>query len=122
MAQHNHANGNDAVHQPDGAIAMLKADHLQVGTLFQQYEETPDPYLKQIIAEHVFAELTLHMLLEEAVFYPAFAEQADAEDKPLVEGALRDHQWIRELIADLQDIADDAAFEARFHVLRDHVH
>jgi hypothetical protein len=43
------------MHQPDDAIAMLTADHRQVRALFQQYEDTPDPYLKQIIAEHVFA-------------------------------------------------------------------
>ena len=61
MAQHTHANSNDA-------IAMLTADHRQIRALFQQYEDTPDPYLKQIIAEHVFAELTLHTLLEETVF------------------------------------------------------
>ena len=50
----------------DDAMAMLIADHRQC-TLFQQYEDTSDPYLKQIIAEHVFAELTLHMPLEETV-------------------------------------------------------
>ena len=100
MAQPDHANGNDAMHRPDDAIAMLKADHRQVRTLFQQYEDTPDQYLKQIIAEHVFAE------------------QADAEGKRLVDGALQDHQRVGELMADLQEIDDDAAFEARFHVLR----
>jgi hemerythrin superfamily protein len=98
MAQHTHANGNDALHQPDDAIAMLTADHRQVRALFQQYADTPDPYLKQIIAEHVFAELTLHMLLEETVFYPAFAEQADEEGEGLVGDALQDHQHIKELI------------------------
>ena len=80
-----------------------------------------DPYLKQIIAEHVFAELTLHMLLEETVFYPAFAEQADEEGKRLVSEALQDHQQLRDLIATLQEMDDDAAFEARFQALRDHV-
>ena len=100
---------------------MLTADHRQVRALFQQYEDTPDPYLKQIIAEHVFAELTLHMLLEETVFYPAFAEQADEEGKRLVSDALQDHQQLRDLIATLQEIDDDAAFETRFHALRDHV-
>jgi hemerythrin superfamily protein len=121
MAQHTHANGNDALHQPDDAIAMLTADHRQVRALFQQYADTPDPYLKQIIAEHVFAELELHMLLEETVFYPAVAEQVDEEGKRLVEGALQDHQQIKELIEILQGIDDDAAFEARFHLLREHV-
>ena len=117
MAQPDHANGNDAMHQPDDAIAMLKADHRQVRTLFQQYEDTPDQYLKQIIAEHVFAELALHALLEETIFYPALAELADAEGQQLVDGALQDHQMIQERIADLREIDDDETFEARFHAL-----
>jgi len=114
MAQYDDANSNDA-------MAMLTADHRQVRALFQQYADTPDPYLKQIIAEHVFAELTLHMLLEETVFYPVLAEQADEEGKGLVREALQDHQQIRDLIATLQDVEEDEAFETRFHALRDHV-
>src|SRR5713101_9002562 len=114
MAQYDDANSNDA-------MAMLTADHRQVRALFQQYADTPDPYLQQIIAEHVFAELTLHMLLEETVFYPAFAEQADEEGKRLVREARQDHQQVKELIETLQETDDDAVFEARFHALRDHV-
>jgi len=121
MAQHFHANDDETRHQPDDAIAMLTADHRQVCALFQQYADTPDPYLKQIIAEHVFAELTLHMLLEETVFYPAVAEQADEEGKRLVSEALQDHQQYRMLIETLQESDDDAAFEAGFRALRDHV-
>ena len=114
MAQYDNAHGNDA-------IAMLTADHRQVQALFQQYADTSDPYLKQIIAEHVFAELALHMLLEESVFYPALAEQADEEGKRLVCEALQDHQQLRDLTATLQEVEEDAAFESRFQALRDHV-
>jgi iron-sulfur cluster repair protein YtfE (RIC family) len=121
MAPHIHANDDETRHQPDDAIALLTADHRQVRALFQQYADTPDPYLQQIIAEHVFAELTLHMLLEETVFYPAFAEQADKEGKRLVSQALLDHQQLRDLIATLQDVAEDEVLETRFHALRDHV-
>jgi hemerythrin superfamily protein len=121
MTQHILGHGNDARPQPDDAIAMLKTEHRQVQTLFQQYEDTPDPYLKQIIAEHVFAELTLHMLLEEMVFYTAFAEQSDEAGKQLIREALQDHQQVRDLMATLQEIGDDAAFEDRFHTLRGHV-
>ena len=121
MAQHTHANGNNAIYQPDDAMALLTADHRQVRALFQQYADTPDPYLKQIIAEHVFAELTLHMLLEETVFYPAVAKQTDEEGKGLVSEALQDHQQLRDLIATLQDVAEDEAFETRFHALRGRV-
>ena len=62
MVQHIPANNDETSHQPDDAIAMLEADHRQIRALFQQYADTPDPYLKQIIAEHVFAELVLHTL------------------------------------------------------------
>jgi iron-sulfur cluster repair protein YtfE (RIC family) len=98
---------------------MLTGDHRQVRALFQQYADTPDMYLRQIITEHVFAELTLHMLLEETVFYPAFAEQADEEGKRLVSDALQDHQQVKERIETLQETDDDAAFETRFQALRD---
>jgi hemerythrin-like domain-containing protein len=121
MPQHTHVNDDETRHQPDDAITMLTDDHRQVRALFQQYADTPDPYLQQIIAEHVFAELALHMLLEETVFYPAFAEQADEEGKQLVSDALLDHLQVKELIETLQEIDDDAAFETRFQALRDHV-
>jgi iron-sulfur cluster repair protein YtfE (RIC family) len=121
MAQHIHANAGETNHQPDDAIAMLTADHHQVRALFQQYADTPDPYLKQIIAEHVFAELTLHMILEETVFYPAVAEQSDAEGKRLVSGALQDHQEVKACVEALQETDDDTAFEAEFQALRGQV-
>jgi len=121
MGQHICANDDEPDHQPDDAIALLTADHRQVRALFQQYADTPDPYLRQIIAEHVFAELALHTLLEETVFYPAVAEQADEEGKQLVEAALQDHQQLRELIETLQEIDNDTAFEASFHRLKEHV-
>src|SRR4030095_4421466 len=118
MTQHIHANDDETRHPPDDAIAMLTADHRQVCALFQQYADTPDTYLRQIIAEHIFAELTLHMLLEETVFYPAVAEQADAEGKQMVDVALQDHQEIKALVETLQEIDDDAAFEAQFQALQ----
>jgi len=121
MAQHDHVNEHETIAEPNDAIAMLQADHRQVRTLFQQYEETPDPYLKQIIAEHVFAELALHALLEETIFYPALIDLTLVEGTQLVDSALQAHQMVRERIADLREIDDDEAFEARFHALRDDV-
>ena len=39
----------------------------------------------------------------------------------MVREALQDHQQLRDLIATLQDVEEDEAFEARFQALRDHV-
>jgi len=114
MAQPAHANGHDA-------LAMLTDDHRHVRALFQQYADTLDPYLKQIIAEHVFAELTLHLLLEATVLYPAVAEKADAEGKRLVSEARQDHQQLSNLMEILDEIDDDTAFESSFHALREQV-
>jgi hypothetical protein len=71
---------------------MLTAHRRQVRMPFQQYKDTPGPYLKQIIAEHVFAERTLHMLPEEMVFYPTFTGQADEEGKRLLSDALQERK------------------------------
>jgi hypothetical protein len=43
------------------------------------------------------------------------------EGKRLVDDALQDHQPCREVRATLHKIDDGAAFEVRFHALRDHV-
>ena len=101
MAQYNDANENALMGQ-SAAMARLTADGRQERALFQPYEDTPDPSLQQSIAEHVLAELTRRTWLEETVFYPAFAEQADEEGKRLVSDALQDHAvfeasggWIR---------------------------
>jgi hemerythrin-like domain-containing protein len=112
---------NETIAEPDDAIAILRAEHRQVRTLFQQYADTSDPYLQQIIAEHIFAELTLHMVLEEVIFYPVFAEQSDEAGKQIVSAALQEHLQVRDLIAALQEIDDEAAFASRFAALREHV-
>jgi iron-sulfur cluster repair protein YtfE (RIC family) len=74
-----------------------------------------------MIAAHIGAEFTSHMLLEKTVFYPAFAEQTDEGWKRLISDALQDHQQLRDITAAPQDVAEDEAFETRFHTLRDDV-
>jgi len=122
MAQYEHPNGHETLHQPDDAIAMLQADHLQVQTLFRQYDETHDPYLKQIIAEHVFAELEVHTQLEEQVFYPAYAANTGKNGTQLVADSRLDHEHVKALILEMRDLdltADE--FETKFQELKDTV-
>src|SRR5207253_10176608 len=77
--------------EADDAIAMLKADYQRVGELFQHYEHTRDPHLRQQIAAQVLVALELYALLEETVFYPALAEEIDGEGEVLVEEACEEH-------------------------------
>jgi hemerythrin-like domain-containing protein len=61
------------------------------------------------------------MVLEEVIFYPVFAEQSDEAGKQIVSAALQEHLQVRDLIAALQEIDDEAAFASRFAALREHV-
>lgn len=109
--------------QPLDAIALLKADHLQIRMLFQKYERTKHLKTKQKIAQQVLVALELHAQLEESVFYPAFDALADEEGKQLVENALQDHQLVKDLMTELRDsdLAEDFGFDATFRELMTHV-
>ena len=108
--------------EPDDAIATLKADHQRVRELFQTYEHTRDPHLKQQIAAQVCVALELYTLLEETVFSPAFPEETAQEGDALGEEAREEHHRVRELIAALRTCAvEDVACEPRFRALMDSV-
>ncbi len=108
--------------EPDDAIATLKADHQRVRKLFQTYEHTRDPHLKQQIAAQVFVALELYTLLEATVFYPAFTEETAPEGEAVGEVAREEHHRVRELIAALRTCdAEDVACDPRFRELMDPV-
>lgn len=110
-----------AARQPEDAIELLKADHRKVKELFQKYENTSDQHTQQQIAAQVFTELEAHAQLEEMVFYPAFAQEADREGKQLVEEARQEHQTVKELIAEMRGLAVRDEFDARFRELMENV-
>jgi hypothetical protein len=108
--------------EPEETMAMLKADHQRVRDLFQHYEHTRDPHLRQQMAAHVLTALELYALVEETVFDPAFAEETEKEGAVLGEEAHEEHQRIRELIAALRTCdPEDVAYDSRFHALMDAV-
>jgi hemerythrin-like domain-containing protein len=122
MTQPIHANDDETRYPPDDALAMLTADHRQIRALFQQYADTPDPYLKQIIAGHVCTELERHTYLEDTVLYAAFAVATDAAGEMLLGEAFRAHQLCSFLLEDLCELApNDARFARGWHALRDQI-
>ena len=100
-----------------GAIDMLKADHQKVRQLFAQYKAGGNPSKKQQIAEQVFTELETHAQLEEMVFYPAFEEATDEEGQQQGQEARKEHQAVKDLIAELRGREVDEAFDAKFREL-----
>ena len=108
--------------QPEDAIALLQADHQRIKDLFHQYEQSRDPQGRQELVAQVLPALELRMLLEDTVFYPAWAEETDEEGEALIEDALQDHQRVRDLMGELQACdPEDGEFDLLFHELMESV-
>lgn len=94
------------------AIALLEADHQRVEGLFRDFKSAGgDAAAKLHLAQIICMELTLHAMVEEEIFYPAFAQATG--DEQLVEHAREEHQHVKDLIARVPDATNlDGAVEA----------
>jgi hemerythrin superfamily protein len=54
------------------AIALLKADHRHIDDLLVEFGKSRWPLRRQSVADRLCSALTIHMALEEEIFYPAF--------------------------------------------------
>jgi iron-sulfur cluster repair protein YtfE (RIC family) len=110
------------LHDSNGALTMLHADHQRVRDLFQRYEDSRDPHLRQQLAAQVCVALELHALLEETVFYPAVADATEQVWETLAADACEDHQRVRQLMMHLR-VCDptDGQFDTYVHDLMDEV-
>ena len=79
------------------AIALLETDHHRVEELFREYKSAPDTDAKLSLAQVICMELTLHTMVEEEIFYPAYVQATG--DEQLREHALKEHQEVKDLIA-----------------------
>jgi len=106
------------------AIALLKADHEHVKSLFRTYETAAEGTSqdKQVIAEQIFSVLEVHSQIEEEIFYPAVRAKADQEGQDRVAESLEDHRAVEALIEILRTLDPrDEEFAARFEELMDTV-
>jgi hypothetical protein len=88
------------------ATTLLDADHNEVARLFEQYKAAHDDARKELLASKICHELSVHMQIEEEIFYPAFRQATG--DQGLLADATREHQEARELIARIQARRHDA--------------
>jgi iron-sulfur cluster repair protein YtfE (RIC family) len=102
------------------AIALLKADHTAVEQLFADISQTRAPATKKALLAELCTLLTVHMAIEEDIFYPAV--RTALNDKALVPEAVVEHAGVRDLIAQLQDGEPDGeVFNAKVKVLSEYV-
>lgn len=101
------------------AITLLKNDHREVEKLFAEYEKASNRSRKQAIIQQVAQMLKIHSELEEAIFYPAVRQQADADDK--LDEAQVEHDTLKILIADLEQGGSSEFRDAKVKVLSEYV-
>jgi hypothetical protein len=104
--------------KPD-AIALLKADHRKVESLFAQFEAAKAPEKKKALAGQICLELTVHTRIEEDIFYPA-CERVVEED--LMNEAYVEHDSAKVLIAEIEAGGpEDEYYDAKVKVLSEEI-
>jgi hemerythrin superfamily protein len=102
------------------AIALLKADHEAVNQLFAEFEKTRSVPNKKALVAELCAALSVHMQIEEEIFYPAV--KAALNDKLLVPEGTVEHGGIKELLAQLEGAEPDGeTYDAKVKVLSEYV-
>lgn len=101
------------------AIALLKADHRKVESLFEQFEKATSSGRKQSLAHEICTELKIHMMLEEEIFYPAFEGKIDQDD---IAEAFVEHDSAKVLINDIEASSPkDEFYDSKVHVMSEEV-
>lgn len=103
------------------AIALLEADHHRVEALYREFKAAGGNRAASFdIAQAICAELTLHAMVEEEIFYPAFAQATGNEQA--IEHARVEHQQLKELIAKVPDVENlEGAMEVIMRRTLEHV-
>ena len=111
---------------PD-AIELLKHDHKVVQDMFKEFKKLQEAgeggsdEMKQELIDSVCAALTVHMQIEEEVFYPA-AREALSDEDDLMNEAEVEHSGAKDLIAQVEEgSASDPMTCARFLVLGEQI-
>lgn len=109
-----------AAAKPADAIKLLKDDHKEVKTWFEQYEVLEDDAEKQALADKICLALIVHTTIEEEIYYPATREAIDDDD--LLDEAEVEHASAKALIAEIKAMkAGDRLFDAKITVLGEYI-
>jgi len=105
-------------------IELLKNDHDEVEDLFEQYEKSGDRAMakKQELFLQIRDALTIHMDIEETIFYPAVKAIRDEEIKDEVREADEEHHLVKILLGELSKMTpSDEQFDAKMTVLKENI-
>jgi len=104
------------------AITMLTNDHRAVKKLLSELESTTERGIKtrEELFAQIKAELTVHEIIEEEIFYPALKEHPKAKD--IVLEAYEEHNVVDTLMGELSAMpVDDERWGAKAKVMQENV-
>lgn len=101
------------------AIRLLKADHREVESWFDEYEQLEGDAEKLALFNKIAAALKVHTQIEEEIFYPE--ERGDVEEDMLDE-AYVEHDGAKKLIAEIEAMTPaDQYYDAKVKVLGEYI-
>lgn len=109
--------------KPKDAIALLKADHQEATELFERIEQAETAAQKKALVTEVCLALSVHMRIEEDIFYPAAkkALKGDEEGEDLVPEARVEHAGVKQLITEVESAAQGEEYDAKVQVMSEYI-
>jgi iron-sulfur cluster repair protein YtfE (RIC family) len=104
------------------AFALLKADHEKVAGILETIEGTTERAAKgrDELFARLKAELDLHAMIEEEIFYPALEETEETREITLE--AYEEHRLVKQLLSELEaEPKDTEEWTAKFTVLKENI-
>jgi hemerythrin superfamily protein len=103
------------------ALELLRRDHQKVKGLFEQAQAARDAAQRKQLFDQIDTELEIHAHIEETVFYPAVEQHEELQD--MVEEALEEHDEVKTLLAEMEDLDVDngSEFDSKLKELMDNV-
>ncbi|HEY4127573.1 MAG TPA: hemerythrin domain-containing protein [Gammaproteobacteria bacterium] len=103
--------------KPKDAVALLKADHQEATKLYKKFFKAKAAAKKKEIVGQLCLALSVHMRIEEDLFYPAVKKALKAKDKELVPEARVEHASLKRLITEVESAPEGEEFDARVQVM-----
>ena len=104
------------------ALELLKADHDKVKSILRELEPTTERATKTRteLFQKLKAELTVHEIIEEEIFYPTLKEHPKARD--IVLEGYEEHNVVDTIMGELEatDVTDET-WGAKFKVMKENI-
>jgi len=99
-------------------VDIIVSEHRLVDSLFSQFQSRLGNDAKQLIANQIIRELSMHAAKEEMVLYPTIKSKLGVEGAKVVEHSLEEHQGIKNVLYELDCMkVSDAGYEEKMQMV-----